>query len=150
MGIFGIFGKVLPWKKKDELGLGLNDNLGLGGFGGGGPGGPGMPQRMPMPGMDLGFGTTPGTGMPGGMPGATQQYPSQQQFGGFGMAQQSPQMESFQGNQAYQQSYAAGKEMEVVSAKLDAIRAALETLNQRLASIERYIQTEQDFKKRGW
>ena len=66
------------------------------------------------------------------------------------MAQQSPQMESFQSNQAYQQSYATGKEIEVVSAKLDAIRAALETLNQRLASIERYMQTEQDFKKRGW
>ena len=150
MGIFGIFGKVLPWKKKDELGLGLNDNLGLGGFGGGGPGGPGMPGGMP--GMDLGFGTTPGAGMPGGMPGSAQQYPSQpqQQFGGFGMAQQSPQMESFQSNQAYQQSYATGKEIEVVSAKLDAIRAALETLNQRLASIERYMQTEQDFKKRGW
>jgi hypothetical protein len=103
-----------------------------------------------MPGMDLGMGGMPGagTGMPGGMPGAAQ-YPAQQ-FGGFGMAQQSPQMESFQSNQAYQQSYAAGKEIEVVSAKLDAIRAALETLNQRLASIERYIQTEQDFKKRGW
>lgn len=148
MGIFGIFGKVLPWKKKDELGLGLNDSLGLGGFGGGGPGGPAM--QGGMPGMDLGIGGMPGagTGMPGGMP-STAQYPAQQ-FGGFGMAQQSPQMESFQSNQAYQQSYAAGKEIEVVSAKLDAIRAALETLNQRLASIERYIQTEQDFKKRGW
>ncbi len=142
MGIFGIFGKVLPWKKKDELGL--NENLGLGGFGGGGPGGPGMPG---MPGMELGLGGQafgqqqgmagmPGVlGMPGGMP---------------GMAQQSPQMESFQSNQAYQQSYTAGKEIELVSAKLDSIRAALETLNQRLASIERYMQTEQDFKKRGW
>lgn len=147
MGIFGAFGKILPWKRKDELGL--NENLSLGGFGGGGPGGPGMPGLGPggMPGLDLGLG-----GM-GGTPGAAQQYPSQpaqQQFGGFGMAQQSPQMESFQSNQAYQQSYATGKEIEVVSAKLDAIRAALETLNQRLAAIERYIQTEQDFKKRGW
>src|SRR3989338_7663350 len=113
MGIFGIFGKVLPWKRKDELGLGLNDNLGLGGFGGGGPGGPGMQGPPGMPGMDLGFGTTPGAGMQGGMPGSAQQYPSQP-FGGFGMAQQSPQMESFQGNQAYQQSYATGKEIEVV------------------------------------
>ena len=129
MGIFGVFAKVLPWKKKDDLAL--NDNLGLGGFGAPGPGMPGMPYE-PQFGMG-------GGGLP------QSQYG--QPLGGFQGA--APQAEAFQRNQDYERSYAAGKEIEIVSAKLDAIKAALETLNQRLGAIERYIQTEQDFKKRG-
>lgn len=142
MGIFGIFGKVLPWKKKDDLAL--NDNLGLGGFG--------MPsQGMQGPGPGFGgtpydqqFGSMGNLGM-GGLP--QSQYSQTQPLGGFPGA--APQAEAFQSNQAYERSYAAGKEIEIVSAKLDAIKAALETLNQRLGAIERYIQAEQDFKKRG-
>ena len=144
MSIFGIFGKVLPWKRKDDLGL--KDNMALGGFG------PADNQNFGLGGMDLGspFPGNPG-GMPGGMP--QQQFPNAgQQFGGMGGQMQSQPIEAFQSNQSYQQSYAAGKDIEVVSAKLDAIRAGLEALNQRLAAIERYIQTQtdQDFKKRGW
>lgn len=142
MGIFGIFGKVLPWKKKDDLALG--DNLGLGPLGGFGPGqgaqqgafGAGMPYDQQFGGMgNLGMGGLPPS-----------QYSQPQPLSQFSAA---PQAEAFQKNQEYERSYAAGKEIEIVSAKLDAIKAALETLNQRLASIERYIQAEQDFKKRG-
>ncbi|MBI2143795.1 hypothetical protein HYU17_01425 [Candidatus Woesearchaeota archaeon] len=135
MGVFGMLGKVLPWRRKDELGI--KDDLGFG-----------MPGQQGMGGLDMGLGATPGAqgaqfgqqGM-GGMP-QQQQY-AQQPFGfggGMGMPQQAqpPQMESFQASQ-----------MEVVSAKLDAIRSALEALNQRLAAVERYMQVEQDFKKRG-
>ncbi len=134
----GFFGKLLPWKRKDELGL--NDNMGLGGFGaenqGLNLGMPGMPLADPMQQQMQGMPSYPG-----------QQYPAAQPFA---FRQQSqPQMEAFQANQAYERSYAAGKEIEIVSAKLDAIKAALETLNQRLASIERYIQAEQEFRKRG-
>ena len=144
MGIFGIFGKVLPWKRKDELALG--NNLGLGPLGGFGPG-QGM-QGMQGPGFggmpyDQQFGGMGNLGM-GGLP--PSQYSQPQPLGQFSAA---PQAEAFQKNQEYERSYAAGKEIEIVSAKLDAIKAALETLNQRLATIERYIQAEQDFKKRG-
>ena len=140
----GILSRLLPWKRKDELGL--KDNLALGGFGQ--PGGP-----------DNGFGGLGfNSSFPGGPvgPGMPQSQLGQQQFGGMGnmgsmggMMQSQP-VEAFDNNRAYERSYAAGKDIEVVSAKLDAIKAALETLNQRLASIERYIQTDQDFKKRGW
>lgn len=123
----GFFGKILPWKRKDDLGL--NDNLGIGGAGG-----------------DAGLGGLGLGGMPYEQPGASQ-YPPQ--FGGFGAGQSRPQMEAFQQNQAYERSFAAGKDIEVVSAKLDAVKSALEALNQRLANIERYLQTEQEFKKRG-
>lgn len=125
--------KLLPWKRKDELGL--KDNLGIGGFG-------------PGDNLNTGFGGSQfGSPGPGGLP--QQQFPGQQ-FGGMGGMVQSQPVEAFESNRAYERSYAAGKDIEVVSAKLDAIKAALETLNQRLAAIERYIQTDQDFKKRGW
>ena len=52
--------------------------------------------------------------------------------------QQAP-MDSFQSTRAY----AAAKEVEVVSAKLDAVKAALESINQRLANIERAVQLMQ-------
>lgn len=122
----GFFGRILPWKRKDDLGL--NDNVGLGGFG----------QPMAQPGQDLGLGIGPAPYEQPGMGAQFQPFSSQR-----------PPMEAFQQNQAYERSYAAGKDIEVVSAKLDAIKSALEALNQRLANIERYIQTEQDFKKRG-
>lgn len=134
----GFLGKVLPWKRKDELAL--DNNLGLGGFGADSQG---MNLGMPaMPMMDQQM-----QGMPPQYP-SQQQYPTAQPFG-FPQQPQQPQVEAFQRNSSYERAYAAGKEMEVVSAKLDAIKAALETLNQRLASIERYIQAEQEFKKRG-
>jgi hypothetical protein len=141
----GIFDKILPWKKKDELGmenlnLGLNQNMNLG-----------LGQNM-----NLGIQGMPNTPMmdqiQSQQPMGFQQqpypsYPAQQQMG---YPQETPQMESFQRNQNYERNYAAGKDIEVVSAKLDAIKAALETLNQRLASIERYIQTDQELKRRSW
>lgn len=114
----GFWGKIFPWKRKDDLALNENFGLGLGG----------MEQQ--------------------------QFQPLQQPFGGMQMPMQvpqpqQPQIDAFQGNQAYERSYGASKDLEIVSAKLDAIKAALETLNQRLAALERYMQTEQDFKKRG-
>ena len=92
-------------------------------------------------GENMGFGALgaspgdPGMGGLGPMPGYPQQFQPAQQ----------PQIDAFQSNQAY----TAGREMEVVSAKLDAIKATLESISQRLASMERYQQTEQDFKRRG-
>ena len=139
----GLLGKLLPWKRKDDLAL--NDNMGFGGFGQPGMQGQGMPRQ------DLGLGGLGGNpydqlgggGGMGGIPSSPLPYGQPSFPGG------RPSMEAFQQNQAYERSYAAGKEIEVVSAKLDAIKSALEALNQRLASIERFIQTEQDFKKRG-
>jgi len=144
-----IFDKLLPWKRKGDLGL--KDNLGLGGFGADNPGmNMGMPGLGGLPPSQFADPMQQPLGMPQ-YPGQQQAYPSQQQFSGMsGFQQQTrPQVEAFQQNQAYERSYAAGKEMEIVSAKLDAIKAALETLNQRLAGIERYIQSDQEFKKRG-
>ncbi len=62
-----------------------------------------------------------------------------------------PRMDSLQ---TYQ-SYASGKEIEIVSAKLDAIRAALDNISQRLANLERAAYGEQQQQpqyqyRKGW
>ncbi|HLD07334.1 MAG TPA: hypothetical protein VJC16_07445 [Candidatus Nanoarchaeia archaeon] len=46
------------------------------------------------------------------------------------------------------QSYAVAKDIEVVSSKLDALRAGLESINQRLAHLERIAEGEQDTRRR--
>lgn len=48
------------------------------------------------------------------------------------------------------QAYGASKDMEVISAKLDALRAALDSINQRLANLERIAAGEQEQPKRRW
>ncbi|MBI3033919.1 hypothetical protein HYY72_02070 [Candidatus Woesearchaeota archaeon] len=116
----GIFGKLMFWKKKDDLGLG--DNLGL-------------PANQPQP-----F-------QPGNYPGDVIQQPwSQPQSQGLYAQNQTAQFESLQSSS----SYAAGKQLEVVSAKLDALKAAIDSLSQRMANIERMMESEEYFKKRGW
>ncbi|MBI4149654.1 hypothetical protein HY491_04350 [Candidatus Woesearchaeota archaeon] len=46
------------------------------------------------------------------------------------------------------QNYAVGKDIEIISSKLDALRAGLESINQRLAHIERIAEGEQDTRRR--
>ncbi|MBW3012223.1 hypothetical protein KY311_03485 [Candidatus Woesearchaeota archaeon] len=42
------------------------------------------------------------------------------------------------------------KNLEIISAKIDALRASLDALSQRLANIERIALAEQDKSKRAW
>jgi hypothetical protein len=139
----GFLDRVLPWKHKDDLGL--NDNLGL------------PPQGAGIPGM----GAVPDSGNPMAFPGSQGQglpleerHPQTgmgQQFNPYQQPQQPPQIDAFQNNRAYEQSNAAEKEVEVISAKLDAIKSTLDAMNQRLAIIERNVQVEQGFRKQeGW
>ncbi|MCP3686439.1 MAG: hypothetical protein GY861_27695 [bacterium] len=77
-----------------------------------------------------------------GLHGMDQQSP-------FGMQQQQmPTMDSMDSTRAY----AANKDMEVISAKLDALKAAIESLNQRLANMERMMGGDQNppTKREGW
>ena len=54
-----------------------------------------------------------------------------------------------------QPSYAAPrqdmtKDVEIISAKIDALKAMLESISQRIANIERIAQSEQEKAKRSW
>ncbi len=128
----GFFSKMAFWKKKDELDdlgkdLGLDKDLG----------------------MDMGQGPSPDMGMDMGsnptQP-SFQKYPSFQQQQGI--------QPSFQPQPSFPQpsyqsdNYIASKNLEVISSKLDALRASLESVNQRLANIEAIARGEQEDTRR--
>ena len=136
----GILDKVMFWKKKDEfadIGLGDKENLAFGDeFGaqpgaapGGTPGTPGLGQ-----GMDQGLGPQPSPSMP--------QQPSMPSFS------QPP----IQPQPSYNpQQDLESKSLEVISSKLDAIRASIDSLNQRLANLEAIARgEEEDSRKRRY
>ncbi len=130
-----ILGKLAFWKKKDDfddLGkdLGIDKDLGL----------------------EMGSGPSPdlGMGLETNSPQAYQKYPSFQQAQGF----QNPQFQSQPVFQQQQPSYnsndnfIAAKNLEVISSKLDALRATMESINQRLANIEAIARGEQEDTRR--
>ena len=126
----GFFSKLAFWKKKDDLGdlgkdFGLDKDLGMG--------------------MDMGQGPSPdlGMGLEPGQPQPYQKYPSFQ-------PQPSFQSQSFQQQPSFSATdpYIASKNLEVISSKLDALRASLESMNQRLANIEAIARGEQEEPRR--
>ncbi|MBS3113837.1 hypothetical protein J4448_01925 [Candidatus Woesearchaeota archaeon] len=127
----GFFSKLAFWKKKDDL-----DNLGKD---------LGLDKEL---GLDLGAGPSPDLGM--GIEPAQQQpyqkYPSFQQSGF--QPQPSFQSQAFQQPSYQSDSYIASKNLEVISSKLDALRASLESINQRLANIEAIARGEQEDTRR--
>ena len=126
-----IFSKLAFWKKKDELedlgkDFGIDKDLGL----------------------EMGAGPSPDLGM--GLETVQQpyqKYPSFQQQQGF-------QPSSLQSQPVFQPSYSsndnfiASKNLEVISSKLDALRASIESINQRLANIEAIARGEQEDTRR--
>ena len=135
------FDKLAFWKRKDDLGdlgkdLGLDKDFGLG------------MDSGPSP--DLGMGLeAPQQQQP------FQKYPSFQQnnFSQPGLQAQpsfqpqpsfqAPQQPQYQGD-----SYINSKNLEVISSKLDALRATMESISQRLANIEAIARGEQEDGKR--
>jgi hypothetical protein len=128
----GILDKLMFWKKKDEFSsdignFGADPSMGQA---------PNLGMNVPEYGQDLGL---PNQGY--NEPQFGQQLPASQ-FG------QAPSM--FQGyQQPAKPAFDVNKDMEVISAKLDSLRAYLDSINQRLANIERIAMNEEE-KKRGW
>lgn len=114
-----------------------------------------------MPDFNQGFnqGFNPQSGFPGqGMNASIDQPFRQGQYPTFepmSQNQQPPPIRSYPGSSMTQPEFASpGKDMnmEVVSAKLDALRASLESINQRLANLERiaYQDYEPPQKRTRW
>lgn len=119
----GVVDKLMFWKKKDDLAL---DNLG------------GMPGGM----ADLGqVPSEDPYGTDGGMPGQPMGQYAPQQYSRQPIPQQQFQQPSFSGYPSQQQN--GGRDLEVVSAKLDALKAYLDSINQRLANLERIAEQQQ-------
>ncbi|MBI2140212.1 hypothetical protein HYU14_04760 [Candidatus Woesearchaeota archaeon] len=167
-----VFDKMMFWKKKDDflgdlgkgmdfgkgMDLGKGPDLGLGGGLGSGLGpesgsgmgdfgkstdmfGAGQGRDMGLGGNDLNFGNGQQqsfgseSGFQPGYPGRP--APMQQPFG--------PPLQQVTQQHAPE---LYGKDLEVVSAKLDSIRYTLESINQRLANLERMANGEYEQKRR--
>ena len=124
------FSKLAFWKKKDNLDdlgkdLGLDKELGL---------------DLGGPSPDLGMGIEP-------QQQPYQKYPSFQQPGFQSQPSYQPQP-SIQQPSYQSDSYIASKNLEVISSKLDALKATMESINQRLANIEAIARGEQEDTRR--
>ena len=126
----GIWDKLAFWKKDDDFGLNSLDTDFTKSF-----------QDNTAQGQN---------------PYAGNQYTEQNQFGQYN--QYNSQQSFNQGfsqnplevNPVHQQTASQGsdKEMELINAKLDAIRSMLESINQRLANVERIAKAEEDSSRR--
>lgn len=150
----GFFGKLAFWKKEDEfsdLGLGKPADLTQADFGPNinfergfeprdetGLGSTGRSyQNLQQPSFDAGqndFDSSPGTNAYPAAPSFSQSRPQQQAPSSYNARTPTP------------HEYMLSKDIEVISSKLDALRAALDSINQRLANLERIAESP----RRGW
>lgn len=134
-----VLDKLMFWKKKDEfsdIGLDIGKDVG----------GSGMSLGKADTGFgaqgDLGLGSTP-------EPNFGAQPPRQPSTPSFQQPPQQFAQPSFQ--QQSHNDYSVSKDIEVISSKLDALRAGIESINQRLANIERIAYGEQEQqRRRSW
>ena len=127
--------KLMFWKKKDEfsdIGLGEKDTLGKDlAFGddfnlGTQPSAFGQPQQPQQPAPPTSYPQQP----------SFQPQPVQPQF-------QPPRYETPQQDMT-------AKNIEVISSKIDALRASVESVNQRLANLEAIARGEEDHRKKRY
>ncbi len=150
-------GKLMFWKK-DDLGLGKD----VGGFGSDNLGMPQGSDNLGMPNQGADLGGSDNLGLPSsGMPDLTtfrgvgdrqsQQQMNQsikQHLGPDYMNSPNTGFSSFSPKQSYQEVPHGSHELEVISAKLDAIKATMDAINQRIANLERVAYGEQEQKRR--
>jgi len=124
-----LLGKFLG-KKKDDLGLGnMEKDLGPT---------PGLNEPLGSP--DTGFGAPPTT--------PTTPTPFSPEAMGFErVTQKEP---SLPAHEQRLGEINLGKDLEIISAKLDAIKAELDSMNQRLKRLERLAEGESSFSKDKW
>lgn len=128
----GILDKVMFWRKKDDLSdLGLDSKQPFG-------------NDNPAFGSDFGLGS--GLGQQG--MGQSQGFSQPSQNMGFPQPSfQQPSYPSYSPRYEPQQDMAS-KNLEIISSKLDALRASIESLNQRLANLEAIARGEEEHTRR--
>lgn len=143
-----ILDKLMFWKKKDEfadMGLGDKDNLAFGDDFGAGLQNPGMPKTPGMPGSQFGLSQPQqGFGQDNYGQGADQGYGRYPQSPAFSNPQPSFSPQFSQPRYDNPQGDINSKNLEIISSKLDALRASIESLSQRLANIEAIARGEED------
>lgn len=122
-----MFGKLMFWKKDSDEGL---ENLGL-------------PKEEGVPTEELGLGSP---GLPEQGAGLPSQEPPIGTFQDARIMPQQPQQPMMQ----QQAAYAQNKDLELISAKLDSLRAIMENMNQRISNIERIAYGEEESRRKEW
>src|SRR3989338_11259767 len=125
------FSKLAFWKRRDDFSdlgkdLGLDKDLGM--------------DLGPSPDLGMGMDTT------GQQP--YQKYPSFQAQSNFQTQPAFPSQPAFQQTPYPNDDFINSKNLEVISSKLDALRASLESISQRLANIEAIARGEQEDSRR--
>ena len=132
----GILDKIMFWKKKDEfsdIGLGDKENLAFGDeFGN---------RQL---GLDQGFGQQ-APGQQGSAPPTQPPLPTEPTFQSSSQFQQPVQPPRYEPQQDMN-----SKNLEVISSKLDALRASIDSLNQRLANLEAIARGEEERSRRRY
>lgn len=131
----GILGKIMFWKKKDDF-----SDLGL-------------DQKRPFGNDALAFGSDFSMGSALGQPGMGQsQGFSQQPSPSMGFPQPAYPQPSYPGYQPrYEpQQDMTSKNLEIISSKLDVLRASIESLNQRLANLEAIARGDEERPRRKY
>ena len=156
-----ILDKLMFWKKKDALGD-FGKDLDMKGFdtglppGGADTGMKGLGQgndNLGMPGANKGLEGAGDLGLPGMDKGPSGNFPIDRPQAPTG--NMVPMQQPFQNQPApiapapKEHEYMVSKDIEIISSKLDALRAAIESVNQRLANIERIAMGEQE-KNNRW
>ena len=133
----GILDKVMFWRKKDDF-----SDLGL-------------DNKQPFGNENLAFGNDFGMGAGLGQTGFGQgnqgQGFNQQPSPGMGFSQPAypqPSYPSYQPPRYEPQQDMTSKNLEIISSKLDALRASIESLNQRLANLEAIARGEEEHSRR--
>jgi hypothetical protein len=146
-----IFGKLAFWKKEGDA---LGPDLGLGES----QPGQGFDQDLGI-GGDIGKSPELGLGETGQEPGgfgdphdqSAIQQPSlsKELVSGAGMRESSINVPGA-AREGKPGEVGVGKDVELISSKMDAIRAEVQTINQRLANIERMIEGQGERQRRSW
>lgn len=136
---------------------GLGDPSGFsgsGGFGQQGGFGPHSQGSQGLPGMDSGPDNFSGMGQ--GQQGFPQPSSGFNDLSSQPPGYQAPGQPSFQSQQSFSPSssghddYINSKSLEVISSKIDALRAVVESMNQRLANLERIAGQEEENRRRRY
>ena len=143
----GFFGKLAFWKKREpeEFDFGKPPEFGAD------TGLPKGEENLGLPGKESGVDTSPMGYLKEGTSWEKEGLEKPAAF------EQSPQQQGFQPGQPFAVSkektgdfdFRVSKDFEVISTKLDALKSAMESMNQRLINVEEMVRRDQE-NKRKW
>ena len=158
----GFLDKLMFWKKDDNFSFPEKPTFGM-------DPGLGKGANHPLPEQNNSFGRSADPGLPdmnqggneweknqGGFPGSFENPAHSKPQSLDSSFREQPFQQPFQQQSPHQQpsqntgDYMVSKNIEILSSKMDALRVGIESINQRLAHLERIAASGEHEQKRGW